>query len=542
MKKRLPMIHIGLLGMVCVSSLQALTFSTWQASHFTLAEQSNAAISGDTADPDHDGLPNLMEYALGRDPKVVESAANPIMTVVKGGGGVSIITFQRPQGITDVDYVVEASADMQTWADGYGGAWTTQIIAGTSFETVTSQSLLAASSRQFMRLKVIRSPRAAILSSITTTNSATNNDPVNLLDLCTVKSGAYAGGIVRYPMRPGPNNGYEDPNYELHWYHANIMLYYFVETEQAKVESYMTLYLKQVDANYRIRDVDLLTADFSVWQNYHPDSDDAYAGSFLQLVGKHRRTYGDAWFRANKAALKNIAYYNIATQIKVNGLTQTFQGGVSSDSDIREDDPVTHAKHAFNSTGYLMDNIQAWAGLKELVDGLQADPNEPQSEVNYYAAFRDSMAAAIQSQLWDSVNNCWKPADVALAYTFNNVTYAFPPFYPFVQCQYFPELYGLPYGSDPAETQRRYNLGWSWLEANIRTDAGVLTPWQNSAAWWTEDVFSHIDIAVVAVKRGEWQKVNSFLQMAAPRWLPGSTTHTATPCDQIGYWHWLTSP
>ncbi|MGV3662228.1 MAG: hypothetical protein ACO1TE_18725 [Prosthecobacter sp.] len=537
-----------ILTLASVGHVHAVTFDQWKMGHFTEAERGNPLISGDTADPDNDQIVNLLEYAQGRNPRIRDSGANPLLTVSKAPGGALTVSHPQLKGAEDIDCIVEASPDMLTWNGGYGKAWTTEIIDNGTTETVTSVSRLPASTHQFMRLKVVRSPRAAILASITTANPATNNNPVHLLDLCTVKTGPFAGAIVRYPMRPGPNSGYEEPNYVVNWYLANILLSYFVETEQARVLNYMNVYLREVDelepeakpTQYRIRDVDLLTSNFGVWQKYHADSDDAYAGTFLYLVGKYRRLHGDQWFRANKVKLKNIAYHNILQQIKGNGLTQTFQGGRSNNSDNPH--PITGLLHTNNAVGYLMDNVQAWAGLKELVAGLVADPSEPQSEILYYSPFVGSLEAAIHSQLWDETSNCWKPADTPLAYEFNGVVYPHAPFYPFVQCQYFPQLYALPYANNPVETQRRYNMGWTWLEQNMRSISGVLTPWEQSDAWWSVDAFSHIDIAVVAAKRGEVIKVNSFLQMAAPRWLPGTTSHTGTPCDQIGYWHVLTSP
>ena len=44
----------------------------WRKTNFTSLELADATISGDLADPDHDGLPNLMEYTLGMNPKVAD--------------------------------------------------------------------------------------------------------------------------------------------------------------------------------------------------------------------------------------------------------------------------------------------------------------------------------------------------------------------------------------------------------------------------------------------------------------------------------------
>lgn len=43
-------------------------YASWQSTHFTPEELNDPAISGDEADPDHDGIPNGMEYAMGLDP------------------------------------------------------------------------------------------------------------------------------------------------------------------------------------------------------------------------------------------------------------------------------------------------------------------------------------------------------------------------------------------------------------------------------------------------------------------------------------------
>jgi hypothetical protein len=47
-----------------VSTLEPL-FATYLADHFTPAQLSDPLISGPTADHDHDGVPTLLEYALG---------------------------------------------------------------------------------------------------------------------------------------------------------------------------------------------------------------------------------------------------------------------------------------------------------------------------------------------------------------------------------------------------------------------------------------------------------------------------------------------
>ena len=43
-------------------------YQQWRQSQFTLLQITNSSISGNLADPDHDGLPNIWKYAMGLNP------------------------------------------------------------------------------------------------------------------------------------------------------------------------------------------------------------------------------------------------------------------------------------------------------------------------------------------------------------------------------------------------------------------------------------------------------------------------------------------
>lgn len=51
----------------------------WKAAHFTPAEANNPGVSGGTVDADQDGRCNLLEYALGGDPRSMDLPAQPRM-------------------------------------------------------------------------------------------------------------------------------------------------------------------------------------------------------------------------------------------------------------------------------------------------------------------------------------------------------------------------------------------------------------------------------------------------------------------------------
>ena len=130
---------------------------------------SSAYFVSDKADPDGDGISNLMEYAFAFSPLV----ANPpgsgfqVATAPSGGNTIFTITFRRDPRATDLTYVLQTSSDLQTWttiAQSVGGAVPTgsaQLIsevdaAGESPVKVVTvqQTLTPAQPKQFSRLQV----------------------------------------------------------------------------------------------------------------------------------------------------------------------------------------------------------------------------------------------------------------------------------------------------------------------------------------------------------------------------------------------------
>lgn len=124
-------------------------FATWTASIPWAG-----ANSDPTADPDGDGLPNLLEYALGSDPLDSASAAAPFLQVSGLSPQPSFLqlTFTR---VADpaLTYTVQASSDLLTWAD----VWATTGAANVSGPvTVTDPTPLSDQPRRFLRLRITR--------------------------------------------------------------------------------------------------------------------------------------------------------------------------------------------------------------------------------------------------------------------------------------------------------------------------------------------------------------------------------------------------
>ena len=87
----------------------------WRHGQFSASELTNPAISGDTADPDLDGLSNLAEYSLGLSPKSADAANSLAAQIVNGRLS---LTYPRRKKATDVSVVAEGSHDLHAWSSG----------------------------------------------------------------------------------------------------------------------------------------------------------------------------------------------------------------------------------------------------------------------------------------------------------------------------------------------------------------------------------------------------------------------------------------
>lgn len=84
----------------------------WTATHFTTEEQASPAIAGDLADPDGDGHPNFLEYALATDPRA--AADTPPALVARAEPGLLALDYPAPR--PELLYSVETSADLVNWS------------------------------------------------------------------------------------------------------------------------------------------------------------------------------------------------------------------------------------------------------------------------------------------------------------------------------------------------------------------------------------------------------------------------------------------
>ena len=65
---------------VVVSVVKITNYSEWAATYFEVGELADQNISGKSADPDGDGIPNLLEYAFRLNPEIYDHAPFEIGT------------------------------------------------------------------------------------------------------------------------------------------------------------------------------------------------------------------------------------------------------------------------------------------------------------------------------------------------------------------------------------------------------------------------------------------------------------------------------
>ncbi len=135
------------------------SFPAWQKTYFTAAELSNPAVSGPTATPAGDGIPNLTKYALGLAPKSDGTSALPTISFAAVGSSRYLtLTYNKWLAASDVVYAVEVSGDLQTWSSGasYTATVSTTNNAASTMQTVVQRDLTATSSgaQRFIRLKI----------------------------------------------------------------------------------------------------------------------------------------------------------------------------------------------------------------------------------------------------------------------------------------------------------------------------------------------------------------------------------------------------
>ena len=136
----------GSSGSVTASATTWTALQAWRANNSLAFDGSGTAAN--TADPDGDGLNNLLEYALNGTPTNAASAPFPTASLLPSPSSTLQITFHRARPATELTYTVQASSDLVTWTD-------LATNPGTVGQDVTvTDSPPTGTTRRFMRLKI----------------------------------------------------------------------------------------------------------------------------------------------------------------------------------------------------------------------------------------------------------------------------------------------------------------------------------------------------------------------------------------------------
>lgn len=213
------------------------------------------------------------------------------------------------------------------------------------------------------------------------------------------------------------------------------------------------------------------------------DSTDSYAATFLSL----------AWAFYQTGATDAQAY--------VKGLASQLDsiGGVLIQT--QQSDGLTWSKPNYQIK-YLMDNCEAYRGLRDLASLFQNALGDS-TKAAYYNAAADSMLQGINS-LW--MNGSWA------VYKDNAGNLAAPSmgtWYPDATSQLFPILEGVVTASDSRATQTYNNLNAAW-------------PGWPSLSYNTADPFPWILVGDAAILMGDTARVNIYLKSVEAKYVnPG---------------------
>jgi hypothetical protein len=260
-------------------------------------------------------------------------------------------------------------------------------------------------------------------------------DVVGAMKALRIPSGPWAGGYLIAPAG------------RINWYFTSLGLLPIVQLLNAAdretyIRSYLDLYLRTVHSDATIEDVHFTAGQGTsgAYAMVPSDSDDSYAATLITLANRYLRASQNwSWWDANKAQLKLMAYRNLAVMAKPTGYTSVFQA----------------PRNQTNNIGYLMDNCEAYRGLRDLASLLR-DRGEPQ-EATYYGSFASGIAAGIGQFGFDAQRGGFALGD--------HTRQAEVSFYPGTTCQVFPQVFGVselePYFDRADNYLETYSPGWA---------------------------------------------------------------------------------
>ncbi len=123
-------------------------FQQWKTGFFSDEEIFNSQMSWPEEDPDGDGIPNLLEYALGTNPRLPSREGLPELESTPSE---LALTYWKNPALADLAWQVEVSSDLVQWS-----ALSDSLVSTQNGLELRRASVPTNPPRTFLRLKVIK--------------------------------------------------------------------------------------------------------------------------------------------------------------------------------------------------------------------------------------------------------------------------------------------------------------------------------------------------------------------------------------------------
>ncbi len=133
------------------SSITVLATPIDQWRHRTFDDAAGGALAADEADWDHDGLPNLLEYALASNALNPDIQAQPAPSLLS-----SHLSLSYVPSAADVSYTVESSTNLLQWSTNDVESVTIANPLPPNRLTFRHKNAISEIGRAFLRLKITR--------------------------------------------------------------------------------------------------------------------------------------------------------------------------------------------------------------------------------------------------------------------------------------------------------------------------------------------------------------------------------------------------
>jgi hypothetical protein len=133
------------------------SFAAYMRQYLSSGSLTDPAMAGENADPDHDGLSNLLEYALGGQPLQADPSIAPRLEIMNNH---ATLVFPRNNSLSSINYRVRASNNLTDWSatlfDSATGSSSNN--EGANLRVTDPQTVSGQSGGRFLRLEIYPRP------------------------------------------------------------------------------------------------------------------------------------------------------------------------------------------------------------------------------------------------------------------------------------------------------------------------------------------------------------------------------------------------